>query len=143
MSVWAYVCAGPLISTSSLATQVPAGRCYTRIALGPGGVIAASYDRCLHFIDSQSGRLLQGIDDAHDAAITQLAWRPEPASIGMVVAMYNWDYQLALFVVYPGALEAAVNDSGTAVRADEKQAAAVLATAGMDKRVRLWKAPAQ
>lgn len=56
------------------------------MAFGPKGVIAASFDRILHFIDSQSGRMLEAIDSAHDAAITQLTWRPELATIGAAIA---------------------------------------------------------
>ena len=55
--------------------QVPPTKCYTRIAFGQHGVIAASYDRCLHFLD-QHGNVQQAIVDAHEAAITCLQWRP-------------------------------------------------------------------
>lgn len=77
---------------SSLNLQVPSGRGYTHIAFGPKGLIAASFDRSLHFIDSLSGRMLEAIEDAHDAAITQLTWRPELAIIGTAIAAFKFTF---------------------------------------------------
>ena len=62
---------------------MPLGRFYNHIAFGPDGIIAASYDRSLHFIDSASGCVLEMIEDAHDGSISQLVWNPVHAVIGV------------------------------------------------------------
>jgi hypothetical protein len=37
------------------------GRCYQRLAMGPGGIIAASVDGLVHFLDGTNGSLLDAI----------------------------------------------------------------------------------
>lgn len=80
------------------------GKCYTRLAWGPDGLIAGACGTMLHFLDACTGEVVERVEDAHDAAITCLAW------------------------------------SSTRLRGPNGPTA-VLASAGMDGRVRLWAAP--
>lgn len=49
-----------------IAMPLSAGRCYQRLAFGPGNLIAASTDGMVHILDANSGDLLDAIPDAHD-----------------------------------------------------------------------------
>ena len=49
------------------------GRCYQHLALGPSGIIAASYDGTIHLLSSTTGELVDSID-AHDGGIAELRW---------------------------------------------------------------------
>ncbi len=82
-----------------------AGRCYQRLALGPTGVIAASYEGVVHLLSGTTGDLLESID-AHEGTIAEMHWCPRLLRV-------------------PGRAEPA----------------AVLATCGRDKRVRMWRCP--
>ncbi|KAK9819711.1 hypothetical protein WJX72_001552 [[Myrmecia] bisecta] len=62
--------------------EVPANRCYTHIAYGPGGVIAASIDKTLYLLDAKSGSLVDTVEDAHDAEITCMEWSPALYPLG-------------------------------------------------------------
>jgi hypothetical protein len=82
---------------------LPAGKCYSRLAYGPGGVIAAVFGTHVHMLRASDGALLEEIP-AHDGPISCMRWAPKPVAV-------------------------------------EGQAAAVLATSSLDRRVRLWRAP--
>eukprot|EP00955_Chlamydomonas_euryale_P110222 365987-Chlamydomonas_euryale.AAC.15 len=47
---------------------LPGGRCYDRLAFGPGDILAASCGGLVHMLDAASGDLLDAIPDAHDGA---------------------------------------------------------------------------
>lgn len=80
------------------------GKCYSRLAWGPEGLVAGVCGTTLHFIDSRSGEVVDRVEDAHDAAITCLAW-----SSSKLRSLHGPTH--------------------------------VLATGGLDGRVRLWAAP--
>ena len=58
------------------------GKCYSRLAWGPEGLIAAACGNVLHFLDSRTGVVVDRVDDAHDAAVSSLdrAWLPPDAA---------------------------------------------------------------
>lgn len=60
--------------------SVPNGRSYEHLAYGAHGVIAASFERSVHMIDSASGAVVSIIEDAH-TAVTYLQWSPVPRRI--------------------------------------------------------------
>lgn len=80
------------------------GKCYSRLAWGPDGFIAAASGTMVHFLDSRTGEVVERVEEAHDAAITCLEW------------------------------------SSSKLRGP-RGVSNVLATAGLDGRVRLWAAP--
>ncbi|KAK9860423.1 hypothetical protein WJX84_007132 [Apatococcus fuscideae] len=57
--------------------EVPSGQCYCHMAYGARGILAAAYGSTLHFLNAESGQLLESIPDAHDAAITAMEWTPQ------------------------------------------------------------------
>ena len=46
------------------------GKCYSRLAWGPEGLIAAACGSVLHFLDSRTGEVVDRVDDAHEAAVS-------------------------------------------------------------------------
>lgn len=46
------------------------GKCYSRLAWGPEGLVAGVCGTTLHFIDSRSGEVVDRVEDAHDAAVS-------------------------------------------------------------------------
>ena len=57
--------------------QVPSGQCYSHFAYGAQQVLAAVYGSTLHFLNAESGQLLESIPDAHDHTITAAEWTPQ------------------------------------------------------------------
>ncbi|KAK9839144.1 hypothetical protein WJX74_010445 [Apatococcus lobatus] len=57
--------------------EVPSSQCYSHLAYGARHVLAAVYGSTLHFLNAESGQLLESIPDAHDQAITALQWAPQ------------------------------------------------------------------
>jgi transducin beta-like protein 2 len=59
--------------------QVPqplaAGRLYQHLAFGPGNLLAASWEGTVHLLSAATGELLERVD-AHDKAVTAMAWCP-------------------------------------------------------------------
>jgi transducin beta-like protein 2 len=88
----------------SVGLALPPGQCYSRLAWGPDGHIAAVRGHDVHILDSRTGELLENIRDAHSKDITAAVWAP------------------------------------TKLEGPQGKVA-VLATAGEDGRVRLWRAP--
>lgn len=60
------------------------GKCYSRLAWGPEGLIAGACGTTLHFIDSRSGEVVDRVEEAHDAAVRG-AWRGDGAGVGVLV----------------------------------------------------------
>ncbi|KAG1663887.1 hypothetical protein FOA52_014700 [Chlamydomonas sp. UWO 241] len=60
----------------TIAMPLSGGRCYQRLAMGPGGIIAASVDGLVHLLDGTNGSLLDAIPDAHDGGVSELHWCP-------------------------------------------------------------------
>jgi hypothetical protein len=60
------------------------GKCYSRLAWGPEGLIAGACGTTLHFIDSRSGEVVDRVEEAHDAAVRG-AWRGDGAGVGVGV----------------------------------------------------------
>jgi WD40 repeat protein len=83
---------------------LPRGQCYSRLAWGPGGHIAAAHGATVHLLDARSGEQVEAIREAHSAEITDMEWSP-------------------------------------AKMEGPQGRVAVLATAGRDGRVRLWRGP--
>ncbi len=59
---------------------LPAGKCYSKVAYGPGGVIAAAFGTSVHMLRASDGALLADIH-AHDGAITCMRWCTAPAKV--------------------------------------------------------------
>ena len=51
-------------------------QCYSLLAWGPDGFIAAVHGSTVHILDSRSGEVVEQIADAHDAPITCAEWAP-------------------------------------------------------------------
>ncbi|KAL6750671.1 WD40-repeat-containing domain protein [Haematococcus lacustris] len=58
-----------------IAQPLAQNRCYQHLAFGPNNLIAASWEGTVHLLDAGTGELLESID-AHDAAVTSMAWCP-------------------------------------------------------------------
>lgn len=84
--------------------EVPAGTVYSHLAWGPTGQLAAACDNSIHFLDPSTGRIIDTVEAAHDAAISSLEWAPALLTAGA-------------------------------------ETIAVLATAALDRKVRLWRSP--
>lgn len=57
------------------------GESFRRLALGPGGVIAAAHGGFVHFIDGAGGALLAKVH-AHEGPIACMAWAPARVALG-------------------------------------------------------------
>jgi WD40 repeat protein len=55
---------------------LPRGQCYSRLAWGPGGHIAAVHGGTVHLLDARSGEQVDAVRDAHSGAITDAVWAP-------------------------------------------------------------------
>eukprot|EP00884_Botryococcus_braunii_P020200 jgi/Botrbrau1/6864/Bobra.152_2s0022.1 len=55
---------------------------YSRLAYGPDGIIAAVSGRDVHMLDSQTGSLLEVIEEPHAGSITEMAWAPVKYDLG-------------------------------------------------------------
>jgi WD40 repeat protein len=55
---------------------------YRRLAYGPDGIIAAVSGRDVHMLDSQTGSLLEVIEEPHAGSITEMAWAPVKYDLG-------------------------------------------------------------
>jgi WD40 repeat protein len=51
------------------------GQVFSRMAWGPDGTLAAAHGTHIHFIDTDSGKLLESLH-AHDGEVRCLAWAP-------------------------------------------------------------------
>ena len=49
--------------------ELPRGRCYSQLAWGPDGFIAAACGAAVHFLDCRSGEVVARIDDAHEKEV--------------------------------------------------------------------------
>lgn len=71
--------------------QVPAGTVYSHLAWGPTGQLAAACDNSIHFLDPSTGRIIDTVEAAHDAAISSLEWAPALLTAGAFILL---GYQL-------------------------------------------------
>lgn len=80
-----------------VAIPLPNGKCYERLAFGPNGMIAASYEGHIHFIRSSNGELAASVE-AHDSTITAMRWAPTLLKGNMaVLATCSKDKRLRLW----------------------------------------------
>ena len=54
------------------------GKCYSRLAWGPEGLIAAACGTMLHFLDARTGEVVERIEDAHEAAVSPFPLKRSP-----------------------------------------------------------------
>ncbi len=55
---------------------LPKGECFSHLAWGPGGVIAAAHGSAIYFLDARTGESLEAVRGAHGGAVLDLAWCP-------------------------------------------------------------------
>ena len=73
----------PSLSHTQIAMPLSGGRCYQHLALGPTGVIAASYDGMVHLLNGSTGEMIDSIE-AHEGAIAEMHWCPKLLKVCMV-----------------------------------------------------------